>query len=69
MGEESSVSPSKDVKKTETVLVIREGKSGVRLSLDLCPGAIMSPLYMGLGHLLLDAFYLEFPMSVGLEIV
>ena len=31
MGEESSVSPSKDVKKTETVLVIREGKSGVRL--------------------------------------
>ena len=68
MGEESSVSPSKDVKKTEAVLVIREGKSGVRVSLDLCPGTVMS-LYMELGHLLPDGFYLEFPMSVGLEIV
>ena len=68
MGEESSVSPSKDVKKTEAAVVLREGKSGVRLSRDLCPGAVMS-LYMGLGHLFVDAFYLEFPVSVGLEIV
>ena len=40
MGEESSVSPSKDMKKTEVVLVIREGKSGVRVSLGLCPGLL-----------------------------
>lgn len=68
MGEEFSMSPGKDVEKAEAILVIREHKSGIMMSLGLYLVAVTS-LYVRLEHFLHDTFYLELPMSVGLEIV